>query len=281
MPTAAWIRLGLLVVAALVAACGGTSRVADELTASSLSQSKKAVALIKLGAADPLCSVLAAGIGVRDGNDFRLIQTARIERNAGEPRWPSWSSAAASITSSATAARGPAARCACRSRPAAASTRRAMPSFSLAPGEILNVGYLQLVTVGATPISAYSRVLHVRLAVTDWPLAEIDRFKQQRPNLYGQMRTRLMTVHKVEPPTMAQVQAKCAEMRRLQAEGKLQNLPTLCTPGGGAGGGPPAAAGRRQQQAPDRHIGRQPRAAGQRPRPPEPPRPKASRAQHG
>ena len=83
MPTA-WIRFGLLAFAALVAACGGTSRVADELTATSLSQSKKAVALIKLGAADPLCSVLAAGIGVRDGNDFRLIQTARIERNAAE-----------------------------------------------------------------------------------------------------------------------------------------------------------------------------------------------------
>ena len=238
MPTAAWIRLGLLVIAALVAACGGTSRVADELTASSLSQSKKAVALIKLGAADPLCSALAADIGVRDGNDFRLIQTARIERNAEEAAVAELElgSGEYHVVSYSCTRPGGSLRL---SEPAGGSLyKKSYASFSLAPGEIINVGYLQLVTVSATPISAYSRVLHVRLAVTDWPLTEIERFKQQRPNLYGQMRTRLMTVHKVERPTMEQVQAKCAEMRRLQVEGKLQNLPTLCTPGWGAGGGP-------------------------------------------
>jgi hypothetical protein len=91
----------------------------------------------------------------------------------------------------------------------------------------------------------------VRLAVTDWPVAELDRFKQQRPNLYRQMRTRLMTVHKIEPPTVAQIQARCAEMRRLQGEGKLQNLPALCMPGGAVGGGPPA----RQPAGSKRQIG--------------------------
>jgi hypothetical protein len=122
--------------------------------------------------------------------------------------------------------------------------KKSYASFTLAPGEILNVGYLQLVPVAATPISAYSRVLQVHLAVTDWPLAEIERFKQQRPNLYGQMRTRLMTVPKVEPPTIREIQAKCAEMRRLQADGKLQNLPTLCMPGGTPRRPPPPAAKR-------------------------------------
>ena len=72
------------------------------------------------------------------------------------------------------------------SEPAGGSLyKKSYASFSLAPGEIINVGYLQLVTVSATPISAYSRVLHVRLAVTDWPLTEIDRFKQQRPDSTG------------------------------------------------------------------------------------------------
>src|SRR5262245_3286246 len=80
---AIWLRCGVLVLAALMAACGGTSRVADQLNAASLSQSRKAVALIKLGAADPLCTVLSAGIGVREGSDYRLVQTARIERNDG------------------------------------------------------------------------------------------------------------------------------------------------------------------------------------------------------
>src|SRR5262245_6034964 len=80
---ALWFRCAVLVIAALTAACGGTSRVGDELTATSLSQSRKAVALIKLGAADPLCTVLSAGIGTREGNDYRLVQTARIQSNDG------------------------------------------------------------------------------------------------------------------------------------------------------------------------------------------------------
>jgi hypothetical protein len=249
---AAWIRPSILVsalaLAALVAACGGTSRVADELTATSLSQSKKAVALMKLGAADPLCNVLAAGIGMREGNDYRLIQTARIERSAGQAAVAELElgSGEYHVVSYSCTRPGSSVRL---SDPAGGSLyKKSYASFRLAPGEIINVGYLQLVAVGATPISAYSRVLHVRLAVTDWPLSEIDRFRQQRPKLYGQMRTRLMTVHKVEPPTMEQVRARCTEMRRLKAEGKLQNLPTLCVPDRGGGGGPQRhpAGGKRQ-----------------------------------
>ena len=55
----------------------------------------------------------------------------------------------------------------------------------------------------------------------------------------------------VSPPTVAQIQARCAEMRRLQGEGKLQNLPALCMPGGAAGGGPPT----RQPAGSKRQIG--------------------------
>jgi hypothetical protein len=50
------------------------------------------------------------------------------------------------------------------------------------------------------------------------------------------MKTRLMTVPRIEPPSLQQIQAQCAEMRRLRAEGKLQNLPPICT---NPGGGPP------------------------------------------
>lgn len=226
---AAWIRCAVLAGAAFLAACGGTSRVGEGLTATSLSQSQKAVALIKLGAADPLCTVLTAGIGVREGHDFRLVQTARIERNGSEPAVAELElgSGEYHVVSYTCTRPGSVTRL---SEPAGGSVyKKSYATFTLAPGEILNVGYLQLVPVSATPISAYSRVLQVRLAVTDWPLAELERFKQQRPNLYGQMRTRLMTVLKVEPPTVQEIQAKCAEMKRLQAEGKLQNLPTLCT----------------------------------------------------
>lgn len=228
------IRLAVLALAVLAAGCAaGTSRVADELNATALSQSKKAVALIKLGAADPLCGTLAAGIGVREGKDFRLVQTARIVRKAGEAAVAELElgSGEYHVVSYACARRGGVVLLA---EPTGNGLyKKSYASFSIAAGEILNVGYLHLVPMGSAQV-AYTRVLHVRLAVTDWPMAELDRFKQQRPNLYAQMKTRLMAVHRVEPPSFAQVQAACAEMRRLQAAGKIQQLPAICTPAGRA-----------------------------------------------
>jgi hypothetical protein len=230
---AVWLRCAVLIVAALAAACGGTSRVGDQLTTTSLSQSRKAVALIKLGAADPQCTILSAGIGVREGSDFKLIQTARIERSDGVAVAElELGSGEYHVVSYSCFRRGGSVLLA---EPAGGGLyKKSYATFALSPGEIINVGYLHLVPMGATPISSSYQVLHVRLAVTDWPVAELDRFKQQRPNLYGQMRTRLMTVHKVEAPTIEQIKARCAEIRKLQADGKIQNLPALCEPGGGA-----------------------------------------------
>jgi hypothetical protein len=241
MPAAS-IRYVIMAFAVLAAGCAvGTSRVGDELTASSLSKTKKAVALVKLGAADPLCSVLAAGIGVREGGHFRVVQTARIVRKAGETAVAELEldTGEYHVVSYVCTRRGGAVLLA---EPAGNGLyKKSYASFKIAPGEILNVGYLHLVPMRSTQV-AYTRVLHVRLAVTDWPLAELDRFKRQRPNLYTQMKTRLMTVHKVGPPTTGQVQAACAEMRRLQAEGKLQNLPAACTPARRTRPPPPAVA---------------------------------------
>src|SRR5262245_23815702 len=190
----AWIRFAVLALAALATGCAsGTSRVGDDLTATSLSQAKKAVALIKLGAADPLCTVLAAGIGVREGESFKLLQTARIVRKADETAVAELELGTGEyhvVSYACTRARGGAVLLA---QPAGSGIyKRSYASFNIAPGEILNVGYLQLVPTGQTPVAANASILHVRLAVTDWPLAELERFKKQRPGLYGQMKTRLM-----------------------------------------------------------------------------------------
>jgi hypothetical protein len=222
--------------AALVSACAGTSRVGDELTATSLSQSRKAVALIKLGAADPMCSVLQAGIGVRQGDHYKIVETARIQRSAKDTLVAELELGAGEYHVVSYTCNRPRGAIHLADSLGGGVFRKSYASFSLAPGEILNVGYLQLVPMASTQV-AYTRVLAVRLAVTDWPLTELERFKQQRPGLYGQMKTRLMTVPRVDPPTMPQVQARCAELRRLQAEGKLQNLPPMCNPPRGT---PPA-----------------------------------------
>lgn len=232
----ALFRCAVMAFAALVSACAGTSRVGDELTATSLSQSRKAVALIKLGAADPMCSVLQAGIGVRQGDHYKIVETARIQRSAKDTLVAELELGAGEYHVVSYTCNRPRGAIHLADSLGGGVFRKSYASFSLAPGEILNVGYLQLVPMASTQV-AYTRVLAVRLAVTDWPLTELERFKQQRPGLYGQMKTRLMTVPRVDPPTMPQVQARCAELRRLQAEGKLQNLPPMCNPPRGT---PPA-----------------------------------------
>ena len=242
----ALFRVAVMAFAALAAGCAGTSRVGDELTATSLSQSRKAVALIKLGAADSTCTVLQAGIGVREGEHYRIIQTARIQRSANETAVAELELGTGEyhvVSFTCNRPRGGISQLA--ESLGGGVFKKSYASFSLAPGEIINVGYLQLVPMASTQVSYNTRVVAVRVAATDWPLAELERFKQQRPGLYGQMKTRLMTVPRVDPPTMQQVQARCAELRRLQAEGKLQNLPPVCSlPRGTPPGRKPAGPGK-------------------------------------
>jgi hypothetical protein len=220
--------------------------VGDGVTASSLGEARKAVALVKLGAADPACTVLTAGIGVREGQDFRLVQTARIERKADETAVAELELASGEYHVVSYVCTRPRNGAVLLAQPSGSGLyRKSYASFQIAAGEVLNVGYLQLVPMGATRVAAHSSVLHVRLAVTDWPLAEIERYRKQRPGLYAQMKTRLMTVARVEPPTLAQVRAACAEMKRLQAQGKVQHLPAVCELAAGAAPrdrlGPPGA----------------------------------------
>jgi hypothetical protein len=226
------MRVAALVAAALtVAGCAQTTRVDDDLSSTaSLSRQKKGVALVKLGAADPLCTTVTAGIGVREKDSFRRIQNVRIVLTKTEAQVAEVALDPGEyhvVSYVCQRARGVLAL----AEPINAFEgvyRRSYANFRVEPGEIVNVGYLQLVPLRTT-YTTFTRTVPVGLAGTDWPLAELERFKQQRPKLYEQMRTRLMVVPKVEPPTAEQVQAKCAEMKKLQAEGKLQNLPQICT----------------------------------------------------
>ena len=97
-------------------------------------------------------------------------------------------------------------------------------SFALKPGEVVNVGYLHF---GASRVgsNAFGRPVRTRVSVTDWPLAEIERFKQKRPQIYARMVTRLMTV---TAPSGAPSDGDCTKLKALQSEGKVQALPASC-----------------------------------------------------
>jgi hypothetical protein len=65
------------------------------------------------------------------------------------------------------------------------------------------------------------------IEITDWPLAELDRFKTKRPHIYAQMTTRLMKVPRQSGEPGPQ---ECARLKALMAEGKVQQLPPACLP---------------------------------------------------
>src|SRR5205807_9630908 len=67
--------------------CTQTSRVDDNLTTASLAQTKKAVAVMRVGAASPTCVNVAVLLGVREGEGYRRHQgiTVANVRSITEP----------------------------------------------------------------------------------------------------------------------------------------------------------------------------------------------------
>jgi len=57
-----------------------------------------------------------------------------------------------------------------------------MPTSPLQSGEVINVGFLRLVPLGATQ-AAFSRVVLVGVVCDRLAVPELERFKQQRPAL--------------------------------------------------------------------------------------------------
>ncbi|RTL72204.1 MAG: hypothetical protein EKK41_05905 [Hyphomicrobiales bacterium] len=103
--------------------------------------------------------------------------------------------------------------------------RSSFARFTLEPGEIVNIGYLHF-NAHRVNLSAFGRPLRTDIYVTDWPIAELERFKAARPQLYAQMKTRHMVLIDEEAPDSA----ACAKLRALKAEGKVQSLPGECAP---------------------------------------------------
>jgi hypothetical protein len=104
--------------------------------------------------------------------------------------------------------------------------RTSYASFTLQAGEIVNVGYLHL-HAWRHGHNTFGRPVEMDIEITDWPLAELDRFKAKRPQIYAQMTTRLMKVPRQPGELGLQ---ECARLKALLAEGKVQQLPSACLP---------------------------------------------------
>jgi hypothetical protein len=211
----------------LLAGCTQTSHVDGDLSTASLTQTKKAVAVMRVGAASPSCINVAVLLGVREGEGYRRHQgitvmnvrsltelpVAEVELDPGEYHVLAYRCQTQRGIKTVDDAADP------------GTYRTSFASFRLEPGEVVNVGYLH-VEAWRRGRNTFGRPTRMEIDVTDWPLAELDRFKAKRPHLFAQMKTRLMTVapQGPAPPTSQD----CARLKALKAEGKVQELPPEC-----------------------------------------------------
>lgn len=103
--------------------------------------------------------------------------------------------------------------------------RTSYAHFQVNPGEIVNVGYLHFHARRAGS-NALGRGIEADIKVTDWPLAELDKFRARRGPIYAQMTTRLMIVE--TRAAGATPRADCERYTQLKSEGKVQAVPADC-----------------------------------------------------
>jgi hypothetical protein len=228
----------LLIVAAcaaLLTACSQTSRIDIATSTESLSQTGRAVAVMRLGMASPNCMHVGVWLGVREGPGYRLhkpvsvihaasladVPGAEVELSPGEYHVVSYACGTGSdvqqiATYDATTG----------------LVRTSHATFTVAVGEVVNVGSFEL-HAARVGTNAFGRRVSATVVVNDWPSADLERYKAKRPQIYAQMKTRLMTV---VPNGSADIDAdNCAEVRQLKADGKIQNLPSTCAAQAAAG----------------------------------------------
>ena len=219
------------VACVLAVGCAQTSRVDDNLSTTALVETRKAVAVMRVGAASPYCINVAVLLGVREGEGFRrhkgvtvmnvrsLVEpaVAEIELDPGEYHLVAYRCQTKGGIKTVSDAAEP------------GTYATSFASFRLEPGEVVNVGYLH-VEAWRQGRNTFGRPTLMDVEVTDWPLAELERYKAKRPHIYAQMRTRLMTVtpQGQGPPTSQD----CARLKTLKAEGKVQELPPECARAG-------------------------------------------------
>lgn len=208
-------------------ACSKTSRVDPGITPAALKSSGKAVAILRIGSASSVCINVAVLFGTREGEGYRRGQSinvanvnsilepavAEVEMDAGEHHIIGYACAKAhgvSIVAHKTDGQ---------------IYGTSLASFRLEPGEIVNLGYLQI-NVSRYGRNAIGRPIDTRVGVVDWPLAELERYKQKRPEIYAKMTTRLLTITDDGPH--APTAGECTTLKAMQAQGKVQTLPPSC-----------------------------------------------------
>lgn len=211
---------------ALAGGCG-TSRVDETVTTTDLARRHKAVVLMKIGGADSTCTNASVLLGQRDGAVYKAVKKVDVV-GLRVPKEPAVSEVELDegeyhvVGYSCTNENG---KQFAFSSNVEYEFRSSLASFSVARGEIVNVGWLRLEDERLRK-HLLSRTLPMTISVTDWPLDELRRFEARRPLLFAAMATRLMEVR--DGPTPEQQARECADLAGLRAKGKVEALPARC-----------------------------------------------------
>ena len=217
------------VAALLLGGCipDGGGKVNEALTdTATLQTSSEAVALIRFPPPDPACIALGMQIGVAEGKLYRPLQTLRLKQlavtNVMEARLAPGTYHVLSMTCVRTKSMQT-----MWEPEGNGLLRRSYATFTVTAGEVVNVGEIRAVRAGRTT-GIFGDFKDVKIEVGDWPLSELDRYRSQRPKLFAQMKTRLMTADGTAPSPAE----RCAMLRALQSAGKVQSLPADCASAG-------------------------------------------------
>jgi hypothetical protein len=235
-----------VVAAAVLGARSQTTRLGEDAAPAKVASSGMGIAILRLGTASPTCRHVGVWLGVPEGRGYRPhkpvaiihagsladIPVAEVELSPGEYHVISYACGTGSDAKQVV-----------DFDTITGLARSSHASFSIAAGEVVNVGSFEF-HAARVGTNAFGRPVKTTVSVTDWPLGDLERYRQRRPQLYAQMKTRLMTVTARTPGQPGE--STCAEVRRLKAEGKLQNVPEACAEAAPAASAQPAAVAARR-----------------------------------
>ncbi len=211
----------MLSAAALTTGCGSSTRVPIEPSIQVLAEKKRGVVVMQFAMPDEDCKQQFLSIGVREGNGHRMVR--RLMATGAAPATTA-NAAEAELEPGEYHVLGYVCR---RARSSVGVGTDGGPyttplgSFTLGPGKVVNIGRITFKSVWGSR--------QVKIAVGDWAIADLNRFRDERPKLFAGMQTRLLDIRAGKPLTAEEKEDRCGQIAELKATGKVQNMPKACS----------------------------------------------------
>jgi hypothetical protein len=206
--------------ALLASGCATSTRPIVEPSSQALSERKRGVAVMKFSMPQERCINQALLIGVRDGNGHRVVRklmsrgaapattanAAEAELDPGEYHVLGYACQRERSFLNAGTEGGP--------------YTPSLASFTVGPGEVVNIGHITF----KKPWGSKA----LEMTVGDWPLSDLNRYRDERPQLFAAMKTRHVEIRRGQPLTVEEKEDRCGQLKALHASGKVQQLPKGC-----------------------------------------------------